>query len=101
MDQFQQLVILNVKAMISIQIHLKTAVQTIFPHGWCSQALSLGRDHRAGSGMPTACQTTTQNAKLQIAPFKKFAGDLHELGASCKVEPHLQKKALDHEKKTG
>ena len=72
MDQFQQIVILNFKAMISIQIHLQTAVQTMFPHGWCPQALSPGRDHRAGSGLPTPSQTTTQNAKRQITPPKNF-----------------------------
>ena len=84
MDQFQQIVILNVKGTISIQIHLQTAVQTIFPHGWCPKALSLGRDHRAGSGLPTASQTATQNAKRQIASFKKLAGDICEFGAHAK-----------------
>ena len=84
--------------MVPIQIHLQTAVQTIFPHGWCPQALSLGRDHRTGSRLPTPSQTTTQNVKRQIAPLKIFAGDMRELRVSCKVEPHLQKKTLNHEK---
>ena len=37
------------------------------------------------------CKTTNN-------PPKKLLGDICDLGASCKVEPHLQKKILNHEK---
>ena len=98
LDRFQQIVIFNFKALVSIQIHLQTALPTIFPHGLCPQALSLGRDHRTGSGLPTPSQATTQNVKRQIAPLKRFVGDKRELRVYCKVEPQQKKKTLNHEK---
>ena len=98
LDRFQQIVIFKYKALVSIQIHLQTALPAIFPHGWCPQALLLGRDHRTGSRLPTPSQTTTQNVKGRIAHLKRFAGDMRELRVYCKVEPQLQKKTLNHEK---